>query len=86
MILAILIAGTDALVFKLSGRSLKRRVISGIVLLLLTPVIFFLTAISISPFDEAGFGAGMIAVGYAIVYFINAVIVLIWGLLTNKLY
>jgi hypothetical protein len=86
VLLIVLIASTDVLVFKISGRTRKRRVISGLILLVLTPVIFFLTAVSISPFDEYGFGTGMISVAYAFIYFLNEVVVLIMGLLTNKLY
>jgi hypothetical protein len=69
--------------FKVSGGNGKKKVISGVLFILLSPIVFLITAISISPFDPYGFGTGMISGIYAVLFFINGVVILIIGLITK---
>lgn len=86
LIILVIIILIDLLIFKLAQRNKKKRIIAGILLIITSPVCFFLTAISIIPFDEHGFAAGFIAVSYTFIYLLNALYILIMGLLTDKLY
>jgi hypothetical protein len=69
--------------FKVSGGNGKKKVISGVLFILLSPIVFFITAISISPFDPYGFGTGMISGIYAVLFFINGIVILMIGLITK---
>ncbi|NQD67389.1 hypothetical protein HP456_15850 [Bacillus haikouensis] len=75
---------SNFIVFKVSGKNKKKRILSGAVCILLTPVIFFITAVSISPFDPYGFGTGIISVLYSALFFINGIVILIIGLITKR--
>jgi hypothetical protein len=82
IVLALVIANIVA--FKVSGRNKKRRIWSGIIFLILTPIIFFISAVSISPFDPYGFGTGIISGLYAFSFLVNGIIMVIIGLLTKN--
>ncbi|MEG9295169.1 hypothetical protein V6B33_01800 [Mangrovibacillus sp. Mu-81] len=69
--------------FKVSGGNGKKKVISGVLFILLSPIVFFITAISISPFDPYGFGTGIISGIYAVLFLINGVVILMIGLITK---
>jgi protein-S-isoprenylcysteine O-methyltransferase Ste14 len=74
---------TNFVAFKVSRRNRKRRIWSGIIVLLITPIIFFISAVSISPFDPNGFGTGIISGLYAFSFLLNGIIILIIGLFTK---
>lgn len=73
--------------FKKSAGSIKRRLWAGVIFLVLTPLIFFGTAIFVSIFDEGGWGAGILAVFFTALYILNGIIILLSSLhiyLTKK--
>jgi hypothetical protein len=82
IVLALVIANIVA--FKVSGRNKKKRIWSGIIFLILTPIIFFISAVSISPFDPNGFGTGIISGLYAFSFLVNGIIIVFIGLLTKN--
>ncbi|RDI42215.1 hypothetical protein [Falsibacillus pallidus] len=84
VIILLIMAAANIIAFKISKTNRKKQVWSGIVFLLLTPLIFFLTAISVSPFDPYGFGTGIISIIYAVLFFINGLVVIFIGLLTKN--
>jgi hypothetical protein len=74
---------SNFIAFKVSGGNGKKKVISGVLFILLSPIVFFITAISVSPFDPYGFGTGMISGIYAVLFFINGIVILMNGLITK---
>ncbi|WP_042351422.1 hypothetical protein [Bacillus massiliigorillae] len=85
LIILVLLGITNVLVFKISGDSKRKRIWSGIVVMLLSPIVFFVTFSSVIPFDSGGFGAAMIAMMYSFLFFINGIIVVLIGLFTRGL-
>jgi|UPI0006902BA1 RsiW-degrading membrane proteinase PrsW (M82 family) len=83
-IILIVVGVANFIAFKRSKTNRKKRIWSGVIFLILTPIIFFLTAISISPFDPYGFGTGIISSLYAVLFFINGLVVIFIGLLTKN--
>lgn len=83
-IILLVLGAANVIAFKISKTNRKKRIRSGFVFLLLTPIIFFLTAVSISPFDPYGFGTGIISGLYAALFFINGIVVIFIGLLTKN--
>ncbi|WP_409303927.1 hypothetical protein [Peribacillus sp. SCS-155] len=61
-----------------------RRIWAGVIILLLTPLVFFLTGVSVSPFDPGGFGTGMLMVAYSFFFAVNGIIIIIIGIFTKK--
>lgn len=84
LIIVFVLGISNFIALRVSGNSRKKRIWSGVIFLILTPIIFFITAISISPFDPYGFGTGIISGLYAILFFINGIIVIFIGLLTKS--
>ncbi|QED48374.1 hypothetical protein [Cytobacillus dafuensis] len=64
-------------VFKFSQKDIKRRIWSGVIFLLLTPLIFFGTLFFVLFFDESGWGAGILTVVFTGLYIINGILVLL---------
>jgi hypothetical protein len=83
-IILLLLGVANFIAFKISKTNRKNRVWSGVIFLILTPIIFFLTAVSISPFDPYGFGTGIISSLYAALFFINGIVKIFIGLLTKN--
>ena len=50
---------------------------------MITPIIFFISAVSISPFNHYGFATGIISGIYAFSFFVNGVIILFIGVYTR---
>lgn len=75
---------TNFIAFKISGRNKTKRIWSGVITLLLSPVIFFVTGISVSPFDPGGFGTGLLMVSYSLLFAVNGLTIIIIGLFTPK--
>ncbi|MBD8034889.1 hypothetical protein [Solibacillus merdavium] len=84
LIIVIALCLTNLIAFKISGKNKKKRIWAGIIVLLLTPLVFFLTGISLSPFDPGGFGTGMMMVLYSFLFAVNGIIIIIIGLFTKK--
>lgn len=65
LMIVIALGLTNLIAFKISGKNKKKRIWAGLIILLLTPLVFIVTGISISPFDPGGFGTGMLMVSYS---------------------
>ncbi|MCR8850342.1 hypothetical protein NQ095_18145 [Rossellomorea sp. SC111] len=75
-----ILAVTNIMVIKISGKNKKKRIWSGVACLLLTPVVIILTGLSVSPFDPYGFGTGMLMMIYGAFFALNGVGVIVTGL------
>ena len=74
---------TNHLVFKYAGKNKKRRILSGLAVMLLAPVIYYLTFGSIAPFDLGGFGTAIVSLLYGIFFFLNGLVLIAIGILTK---
>lgn len=84
LIVIFLLGVTNFIVFKVSGRNRNKRILSGVlVLLLLTPIVFFSTYAVINPFDSGGFGTGIFTVLNSFLFFVNGLIIIIIGVFTK---
>ncbi|MDP7989064.1 hypothetical protein Q9B79_04465 [Bacillus sp. MHSD_36] len=63
------------LAISLSRHSFKRRIVSGFVFLLLTPIIFLTTTALTSIFDNASFGAINLTSSIVNVYILNGIFI-----------
>ncbi|MER1956793.1 MAG: hypothetical protein ABS942_05395 [Solibacillus sp.] len=84
LIIVIALCLTNLIAFKISGKNKKKRIWAGIIVLLLSPLVLFLTGISLSPFDPGGFGTGMWMLIYSFLFAVNGIIIIIIGLFTKK--
>ncbi|MGM0830269.1 MAG: hypothetical protein ACQEU4_18760 [Bacillota bacterium] len=84
VILVLALGMSNFVAFKVSGMNRKKRILSGAIFIISSPIIFFITAVSISPFDPYGFGTGIISGVYSILFFINGIVILIIGLITKS--
>lgn len=84
LIIVIALCLTNLIAFKISGKNKKKRMWAGIIVLLLSPLVLFLTGISLSPFDPGGFGTGMWMLIYSFLFAVNGIIIIIIGLFTKK--
>lgn len=75
---------TNYIVFKFSRKNKKRRIGSGVVLILITPLIFFITMAVVSQFDSGGFGIGIFSVLNTFLFFVNGITIIIIGLFTSR--
>ena len=73
------------IVFKFTTKSKKRRIWSGLVVILLTPIVFFVTMETLSPFDPGGFGAALISMLNTFLFFVNGIVIIIIGLFTRSI-
>ncbi|WP_341357915.1 hypothetical protein [Rossellomorea sp. y25] len=83
MIIMAILAFTNFMVMKLAGKNKKKRIWYGVVCLLLTPVVFILTGLSVSPFDPSGFVTGMVMMIYGTFFALNAIGIIVVGLFTE---
>jgi hypothetical protein len=65
------------LTISLSQNNFKRRVVAGILFLLLTPIFFFITLTFASIFDKGGFGAATLTSIFAGIYILNGIAILL---------
>ena len=72
------------IVFKFSKQNMKRLIWSGLGLILITPIVFFVSMGILSPFDPGGFGAGMYSVLNTFLFFVNGIAIIILGLFTKN--
>jgi hypothetical protein len=84
VIIVLALGISNFVAFKVSGMNRKKRILSGAIFIIASPIIFFITAVSISPFDPYGFGTGIISGVYSILFFINGIVILIIGLVTKS--
>lgn len=75
---------TNYFVFKFSKKNKNRRIGSGIVLILITPLVFFVTMAIVSQVDSGGFGIGLFSVLNTFLFFVNGIAIIIIGLFTSK--
>ena len=73
------------IVFTFTRKSKKRRIWSGLVVILLTPIVFFVTMEILSPFDPGGFGAAFISILNTFLFFVNGIVIIIIGLFTRSI-
>ena len=83
MIIMTVLALTDYTIMKVTGQDKKKRIWAGVICLLLTPVVFILTGLSVSPFDPSGFGTGMVMMIYGTFFALNAIGIIGVGLFTE---
>ncbi|MBB5180942.1 hypothetical protein HNQ44_002387 [Planomicrobium koreense] len=76
---------TNHLVFKFAGNNKKRRILSGITVILLAPVIYYLTFAAVAPFDPGGFGTVIVSFFYGILFFLNGLVWIAIGIFTKDL-
>ncbi len=62
------------------SKNKKKRIWSGVICILLTPAVFFLTGLSVSPFDPYGFGTGIIMMIYGAFFALNGIGIIVTGL------
>ena len=77
------------IVFRFSKQNKKRRILLGLVLIIITPIVFFVSMGILSPLDPGGFGASMYSVLNTFLFFVNGITIIIIGLFTrsgNKVY
>ncbi|WP_155894960.1 hypothetical protein [Bacillus sp. 123MFChir2] len=75
---------TNFIVFKIAERNKKKRIWSGIIVVLLTPIIFFSTGFVVSFFDPAGWGTAMLMISYSLLFAINGIMIIVIGLFTKR--
>ena len=73
------------IVFKFSRQNKNRRIWSGVVLILITPIVFFVTMEILSPFDPGGFGAALFSLLTTFLFFVNGITIIIIGLFTKSI-
>ena len=74
---------TNFIVFQFSGTK-QKRIFAGVIVLLLAPVVFFITFLSVAPFDPGGFGTGMISILYATLFILNGLVIIVIGVFTKS--
>lgn len=84
LVFSIALCLTNFIAFKISGKNKRKRIWAGLIILLLTPVVFGVTGISVSPFDPGGFGTGMFMVLFSFLFALNGIIIIIIGMFTPR--
>ncbi|WP_421385335.1 hypothetical protein ACOJQI_11390 [Bacillus salacetis] len=70
--------------FKVSSNNRKKMIWSGCGFILLSPVIFYVAAVTVSYFVKHENSAGIISMIYASLYLLNGIILILIGLLSHK--
>ncbi|MCQ6268677.1 hypothetical protein M1K46_24185 [Fictibacillus sp. WQ 8-8] len=83
-IILLILGLTNLIAFKVAGRNKKRRIISGVIVILITPLIFKISLDVIGSFDPGGFATGAITLIYSTLFFINGIIIILIGITTNS--
>ncbi|WP_280768064.1 hypothetical protein [Salipaludibacillus daqingensis] len=73
----------NLIVIKIAGEYRKGRVIAGIIVLLISPVIFYSSLFIGAQFDDGGFGTGIITLFFTTLVVLNGSIILFVGLFTK---
>lgn len=74
---------TNVIAFKWAGNNRVKRVLSGVIVILLTPLLFKISLDVIGSFDSGGFGAAAITLIYSTLFFINGIIIIFIGVATR---
>lgn len=83
-IILLILGLTNVIAFKWAGRDRVRRVLSGVIVILLSPFIFKLSFDVIGSFDSGGFGAAAVTLIYSTLFFINGIIIILIGIATSN--
>ncbi|MDN3450708.1 hypothetical protein QMA09_10925 [Planococcus sp. APC 3906] len=83
LIIGLMLWLTNHLVFKFAGNNKKRRILSGLTVILLAPVIYYLTFAVVAPFDPGGFGTAIVSLLYGILFFLNGLVWIAIGIFTK---
>lgn len=84
LIFFIVLGITNLMAFKIAGKNKRKRIWAGIIVLLLTPLVFFITYASVSPFDPGGFATGMLMVFFSFLFVLNGTIIIVIGIFTQR--
>ncbi len=68
------------MVVKVTGDNKKKRILAGVIVFLLAPVVFAVTLFTVGQFDEGGFATGLITVIYTTSFVVNGMIIIVIGL------
>lgn len=68
---------TNAIVYFFSRGHKLRMTISGVLMLLFSPLVFYATLNFVALFDSGGFGSAIFALGYGYLYLLNGIIILL---------
>lgn len=83
LIIGLVLWLTNHVVFKFAGNNKKRRILSGLAVMLLAPVIYYLTFAAVAPFDPGGFGTVIVSLLYGILFFLNGLVWIAIGIFTK---
>jgi len=83
-IIFLILGLTNFIAFKVAGRDKKRRIISGVIVILITPLIFKISLDVIGSFDPVGFATAAITLIYSTLFFINGIIIIFIGITTSS--
>jgi hypothetical protein len=83
-IILLILGLANFIAFKIAGRDKKKRIISGIIVILITPLVFKISLDTISSFDPGGFATGAITLIYSCLFFMNGIIIICIGLVTSN--
>lgn len=83
-IILLILGLTNFIAFKVAGRNKKKRILSGIIVILITPLVFKISLDAISSFDPGGFATGAITLIYSCLFFMNGIIIICIGIATSN--
>jgi hypothetical protein len=83
-IILVILGLTNFIAFKVAGGDRKKRILSGIIVILITPLVFKISLDAISSFDPGGFATGSITLIYSCLFFISGIIIICIGLATRN--
>lgn len=83
LIIGLVLWLTNYLVCKYAGKNKKRRILSGLAVMLLAPVIYYLTFAAVAPFDPGGFGTAIVSLVYGVLFFLNGLVLIAIGIFTK---
>ena len=83
LIIGLVLWLTNHLIFKFAGNNKKRRILSGLAIMLFAPVIYSTTFAVVAPFDPGGFGTAIVSLLYGILFFLNGLVLIAIGIFTK---